>query len=229
MPTTQDQVIATPELLELILTQLPMRSLLVTAPLVSKTWQATTLTPTLQRALFFLPDPSSPPVQNPLLAELFPPFFVEEPDDDNSRTWSQPGSATSIMAMPWAKAPDAFKRADASWRRMLVTQPLAQTMAITETRSTRGGRSQRYAVLKLEALTMGVLYDLAVRFIDRQSSSFCIHWHHTGSHGDLTLAVRYSLGCVRYSGRVWVDKQFKSEAGKVVKVDFGEWKPVSRR
>ncbi|KAJ6505366.1 hypothetical protein C8R45DRAFT_548032 [Mycena sanguinolenta] len=232
MSTVHDQVIATPELLELILTKLPMRSLLVTAPLVSKTWQAITFTPTLQRALFLLPDPSSEPMQNPLLAELFPPFFAAEPDDAN-KSWYQPGCATSIMAMPWATAPDAFKRAEASWRRMLVTQPPAQTMVITETASIGRARpSQRRAVLKdPEALRMGVLYDLAVNFIDRESSWFRIHWHHNdalGSEGDLTLAVRYSRGCVRYGRRVWIKEQFQSEAREVVKVDFGERKVVDR-
>ncbi|KAJ7348323.1 hypothetical protein DFH08DRAFT_865784 [Mycena albidolilacea] len=66
-------VMSTPELLELTLSHLPMRDLLVTAPLVSKTWQALTLTPALQRALFFQPDPSSLSVHNPLLVELSRP------------------------------------------------------------------------------------------------------------------------------------------------------------
>ncbi|KAJ6505377.1 hypothetical protein C8R45DRAFT_1209146 [Mycena sanguinolenta] len=220
MSTVRDRVIATPELLELILAQLPMRSLLVTAPLVSKTWQAITLTPTLQRALFLLPDPSSEPVQNPLLAKLFPPFFPKRRN--------QHGTSKTISALPWAKAPDAFQRADASWRRMLVTQPPAQTMAITETRSTRGGRSQRHAVFNDPALSMAVLYDLAVEFIDRQSSSFRVHWQHKdeiGSQSDLTLSVSYSRGCVISLQGRWVDEQFHSEAREVVKVDFGEWKP----
>ncbi|KAJ6505376.1 hypothetical protein C8R45DRAFT_894667 [Mycena sanguinolenta] len=222
--SAQDRVITTPELLELILAQLPMRILLVTAPLVSKTWQAITLTPTVQRALFLLPDPSSEPVQNPLLAELFPPFFPTESEGQSQRCTPE-----TISALPWAKAPDAFKRAEASWRRMLVTQPPAQTMAITETRSTRGGRSQRHAVFKDPALSMGVLYDLAVKFIDRQSSSFRVHWHHKdeiGSQSDLTLSVSYSRGCIIILQDRWVDEQFHSEAREVVKVDFGEWKPV---
>ncbi|KAJ6505379.1 hypothetical protein C8R45DRAFT_972513 [Mycena sanguinolenta] len=206
-----------------------MKYLLVTAPLVNKTWLATTRTQALQRALFFLPDPSSEPVHNPLLAKLFPPFFTSEMGDERRSGWvgALPGSATSIMAMPWAEAPDAFKRADASWRRMLVTQPPVQTMVITQTLSTRGGRSQRHAVLKDLALRMGVLYDLAVEFIDNQSSSFRIHWHRIGSERDLTLAVRYARGCVIYGGRVWVEKQFKSDALEKVTVDFGEWNSKS--
>jgi hypothetical protein len=53
-----------------------MRDLLVTVPLVRKTWQAVTLTPTLQRALFFQSDPSSPPVQNYFLVKMLSPFFA---------------------------------------------------------------------------------------------------------------------------------------------------------
>ncbi|KAJ7790782.1 hypothetical protein B0H14DRAFT_3501268 [Mycena olivaceomarginata] len=53
-----------------------MHDLLMTAPLVNKTWQST-LTPSVQRALFFEPDPSSERTQNPLLAE--PPALVSSP------------------------------------------------------------------------------------------------------------------------------------------------------
>jgi hypothetical protein len=59
MSKAQDTVISAPELLELTFTQPPMRDLLVTVTLVRKTCPALTLTPTLQRALFFQPDPSS--------------------------------------------------------------------------------------------------------------------------------------------------------------------------
>ncbi|KAJ6505378.1 hypothetical protein C8R45DRAFT_1209147 [Mycena sanguinolenta] len=228
MSTTRDQVIATPELLELILKQLPMRNLLVTAPLVSKAWQTTTLTPALQRALFLLPDPSSELVQNPLLAELFSPFFPTESDGQ-----SQTCSPKTISALPWAKAPDAFNRADASWRRMPVTQPPVQTMVITETCSSYRGDSQREAVLEdMEPLRMGVLYDLAVTLIDRESCSFRVHWHDNdvlGSQGDLTLAVASSVGCCRILEDWWVDPQFHSEARKVPEVKFGEWKHLGRR
>ncbi|KAJ7696980.1 hypothetical protein B0H17DRAFT_881974, partial [Mycena rosella] len=157
MSTATDIVISTPELLEHTLAQLPMRDLLVTAPLVSKTWHAITLSPTLQRALFFQPDPLSNAVQkNPLLVEIFPPFFAPE----GRNRWSWPGEASTIMSMPWSKAPDAFKRKEASWRRMLVTQPPAQTMAIIETRHGQLGDSERQAVLDDLSLRMGVLYDL---------------------------------------------------------------------
>ncbi|KAJ7809845.1 hypothetical protein B0H14DRAFT_1494088 [Mycena olivaceomarginata] len=77
MATARDEVISTPELLEHTLAHLPMRDLLTVAPLVSKTWLAITISPALQRALFFQPDRTGThPVENPLLVELFPPFFL---------------------------------------------------------------------------------------------------------------------------------------------------------
>jgi hypothetical protein len=140
-------------------------------------WQAITLSPNLQRALFFEADPTasaSQPVQNPLLVELFQPFFA--PNAAKTFSWSWPGTATSILAMPWAQAPEAFKRADASWRRMLVTQPPVQTMVIVQTSHGMGGSSERRAVLRDLSLRMGMLYDLAVPFLHYGEWSFRIKW-----------------------------------------------------
>ncbi|KAJ6464468.1 hypothetical protein C8R45DRAFT_799919, partial [Mycena sanguinolenta] len=131
MSNSQDQVISTPELVELTLSHLPIRELLVTAPLVCKTWRALTLTPALQRALFFEPDSSyrAERIRNPLLTEMFAPFFsAEEP---STNYWVRP-NARDIRSMPWSKAPGAFNRPEASWRRMLVAQPPPQKMLVTE-------------------------------------------------------------------------------------------------
>ncbi|KAF7330910.1 putative MFS transporter [Mycena venus] len=222
----RDTVLCMPELLELILARLPMRDLLVTAPLVSKAWQATTLTPVLQRALFFQPDPSpTEPVRNPLLAEMFPPFFTLE--GQNPDRW--PGTASALMSMPWAKASDAFRRKDASWRRMLVVQPTVRVLRITETSRGLRGIFERRAVLKLKDqfnLNMGLLYDLAVPLISRVPSVFCIHWHNgLACQGkDLTLAIIYA---VDYRPRPQTfDERFHSDARKEVQVKFGAWVPV---
>ncbi|KAJ7763416.1 hypothetical protein B0H16DRAFT_1527814 [Mycena metata] len=130
MSTALDTVISSPELVELILARLPLRNLLVTASRVNKMWNAITLTPTLQRILFFQPEPSNwRPLRNPLLMELFPPFFA--PQGPHGR-WYWPGDAESIAEMPWATATEAFRRPDASWRRMLVLQPPALTLIVQE-------------------------------------------------------------------------------------------------
>ncbi|KAF7377265.1 F-box domain protein [Mycena sanguinolenta] len=220
MSSAQLAVIFSPELLELTLTHLPMRDLLVTAPLVSKMWQALTLTPTLQRLLFFQPDTSSDQAENPLLVEMFPPFFA--PGGPNR--WSWPNSK-AIESMPWSKSPDAFKRPDASWRRMLVTQPPARRLVITERCHARGGDFVHRAVLNDPCLRMGVLYDLVLPFVDRPSSSFCIRWRGDGGGEDvreeIALSIIYTRQC---SGRLdkYIHERFYSDAAETVGVEFGE-------
>ncbi|KAF8214617.1 hypothetical protein K438DRAFT_1749707 [Mycena galopus ATCC 62051] len=228
MSTVQHTVIAIPELLEIILAQLPMRDLLVAAPLVSKTWQMTTLSPTLQCALFFLPDPSSRLVLNPLLVEIFPPFFAK----GEGIGWSWPGNVSSIKSMPWSKAPHAFRRPEASWRRMLAAQPPVQTMVVTET--VRGVDADvictRRAVKKISSLYMGVLYDLAFLYAERQSANFCMRW--PGHNGvdpecDLTLAV-FTPPDDGHSSRPSKSfrRWFQSDDRKEMKLKFGKWKVV---
>ncbi|KAJ7228139.1 hypothetical protein GGX14DRAFT_611447 [Mycena pura] len=214
MSPAQDAVISTPELLELTLLHLPMRDLLVTAPLVSKAWQALTLTPALQRALFFEPDltvSDHERVMNPLLAEIFPPFFKPH----GANWWF---TSKSIMRMPWSKAPDAFKRKEASWRRMLVTQPPTQTMLVKETRR---GNFERRAMLKGLSLRMGLLYDLTVSSINRRASTFCVRRNNgTPLEGDLTLDVIHTVQSIQWSP---LDERFESDGRKKVEVNFGEF------
>jgi hypothetical protein len=214
-------VTQTPELIELTLALLPIRDLLVTAPLVSKLWQALTLSPTLQRALFFEADPTasaSHAVQNPLLAELFQPFFAPTP-----LTW--PGTASSILAMPWAQAPDAFKRADASWRRMLVTQPPAQTMVVIEKDDGMDGLSVRRTPLRDLSLRMGMLYDFAVPFLHYDDACFRTIWNNerTAETPDLTFVVRSSTNCEESDPERVVDERFDSDGGSKVEINYGEW------
>jgi hypothetical protein len=101
-------------------------------------WQVIILTPTLQRALFFQPDPSlSERVQNPLLADLFHSFFASL-EGSSRRKWAD---AEVITAMPWSYAVAAFKRPEANWRCMLVTQPPVERIIVSE-RSDGDGAEQ---------------------------------------------------------------------------------------
>ncbi|KAK7048522.1 hypothetical protein R3P38DRAFT_1868605 [Favolaschia claudopus] len=211
------EVISAPELLEQILAALPMRDLLVTVPLVSKTWHSMTLLPTLQRALFFRPDPSvATHVPNPLLSEMFPPFF----DRRNEMDWDN--SIDVIMGMPWSKAPDAFRRKEASWRRMLVSQPPAQTLVVNQKSSAMGGTSQRKGVLEDLTLSMGVLSDVTLMFVD-DDTSFHVIWHDDNTSG-LTLMLHTSVGCVFDEERELEKKFLNRGAGTVCipfEYDFG--------
>ncbi|KAJ7607083.1 hypothetical protein DFH06DRAFT_1250145 [Mycena polygramma] len=227
MSTAQDAVSSTPELLERILALLPMQNLLVTAPLVSKTWQATTLTPLLQRILFFQPDPTSisEPVQNPLLVAKFPPPFFAQKSGDQSR-WSWP-SANSIKKLPWAAAPEAFRRRDASWRRMLVRQPPVRSMSVVEMCHAQMGDFERRAELYDLELRMGALYDLVLPLIDRVASSFRIRWHGTVG-ADLTLDVIFTSQCSDELESL-IDEQFytewtsNTENDDHIKIKFGKF------
>ncbi|KAJ7758761.1 hypothetical protein B0H14DRAFT_402547 [Mycena olivaceomarginata] len=220
MAIARDEVISTPELLEHTLAHLPMRDLLTVAPLVSKAWQAITLSPVLQRALFFEPDlTGTQPVENPLLVELFPPFFLLPSGD--WPPWSWPGNASRFKEMSWVTAPDAFKREDASWRRMLVTQPPTRTMVVTHMTHSRIGDFEQRAVLKDLSLRMGVLYDIAMPFVDG-GASFSLRRHHDLDRGnDLSLAVWESVSCLGKPEPL-LGELFASEGFESVELKFGE-------
>ncbi|KAJ7636302.1 hypothetical protein FB45DRAFT_906342 [Roridomyces roridus] len=229
MSAAQELVISTPELLTCILTQLPMRDLLVTVPLVSKTWQAITQTPEVQRLLFFEPSTdssSSPAVQNPLLAELFPPFFAPERQDTRfHHSWM----AHTIKAMPWSKAPWAFNRANASWRRMLVTQPPARKIIVVQTHSYMRGKSVSRATLEDGPVRMGRMYDLAVPWVASIASWFCVLWpgmRGAEAEADITF-LRGSVQQCAGGGKRQLDQIFFSEGRKEVQLVFSQ--PVSVR
>lgn len=238
MSNAQETVISTLELLELTLSHLPMRDLLVTAPLVSKTWQAITLTPALQRALFFQPDPesSAPRIQNALLAELFPPFFELAALDWSGWEW-QWQDATTIQEMPWSMAPDAFRRAEASWRRMLVCQPPARRMAVIERCQTEDGEIERSGRIDLdgsEPLRMDVLYDLVLRLVNGGDVQFCVRWDTARkSHaehmdrdcelGEIGLALMSTVSCEEGEENALDVRFYSEDASAAVEIEFGEW------
>ncbi|KAJ7252281.1 hypothetical protein C8J57DRAFT_1722922 [Mycena rebaudengoi] len=199
MSTAQDEVISTAELLELILAQLPLNILLATVPLVSKTWQSATLSPTLQRALFFQPDP-----------------------------YQQVRKASAIATMPWANAPAAFKRPEASWRRMHPSQPPAQTMVIVWIIQGRPmmGTEQRRAVLNRDApLRMGFLYDVTVARICGGEMGFRINWQNNSKDtdkGDVRLEVFSRVMCVIIPA-LRLDEKFHSDGAEPVEIKFESW------
>jgi hypothetical protein len=165
----RDAVLATTEVLAVILFHLPPQDLLVAAPRVSKHWQSTIAAcPHLQRALFFLPSPSRPagrpfcPTPNPLLAAPFRPFLSAGAPELSMEGLLRCG-------LPIADASDgrrrhrAFARAGASWRRMLVSQPPPRVVGCSlETPRWAYTAPPRRRVLELpDGLRMGQLWDAA--------------------------------------------------------------------
>jgi len=130
-------VISTPELLLLILENLDLKTLLVEAQLVCREWrQAIAYTISLQKRLFFLADPdwdsdNGYPTPNPLLVKFFRPFYPTELPGFREGRFSSfdevdEGYYDTLAGLRddvGGERSPAFARREASWRRMLPTQP----------------------------------------------------------------------------------------------------------
>lgn len=137
--SAQFQALSTPEILELILLQLDMRTLLTSAQRVCRLWaDLTKKSPYIQEALFLTPVRDNNTntvavnkVRNPLLAEAFPSIFqntntisaYEEEEHDVF-------TLTSFDLILNPEKKEAYLRPGASWRRMLVQQPPIPKIAI---------------------------------------------------------------------------------------------------
>jgi F-box-like len=121
------KVLEITELLETILSRLELRDLVV-AQRVCKRWHSLiNVSPKLQRAMFMLPSFSRADVVfNPALDDLFQDSFGRNilrktyhyrPDPNHV-----PRAEYKLTAKDWICSP-TFMRPDASWRRMLPTQP----------------------------------------------------------------------------------------------------------
>ncbi|KAG4441035.1 hypothetical protein IFR05_003490 [Cadophora sp. M221] len=139
--TAAQQVFATPELLENILSQLPFYDLLVHAQRVNRTFHGViSSSPSIQKALFFLPAPDQvAPKPCPFLRASDSTRYVDRRiqdwdqvhrdlrkqgqrphrgewlDDSGLRPYSRTAASSARK--------EAVARKDASWRRMLLIQP----------------------------------------------------------------------------------------------------------
>ncbi|KAF4307396.1 putative f-box domain protein [Botryosphaeria dothidea] len=195
------------ELVELVFLHLPMRDLLRIQQ-VCRAWQSTIQnSPTIQQSLFFAPKRRKHPIYpeketwevNALLAEEFPPWF--QIGYIKSR-WDWP-MARSFTGLPWTKDEkkiQAFMRPEASWRRMLVTQPPIRDVQIIikcdhirnlinddylrfvgkrQLQEAAPGADSLFSeLLKYPGATMGFLYDITQDFILSKHvvSNFFIQW-----------------------------------------------------
>ncbi|KAF7162566.1 hypothetical protein CNMCM5623_007812 [Aspergillus felis] len=116
-----------PEILEMILLNLDMRTLLCVQR-TCRFWLSIIRDSSLiQKALYFTPIENTPgqeKVQNPLLVEAFPALFKlvdpDNPEDDYE--YDDPTLAAFDMMESSSKLA-AYLRPEASWRRMLLQQP----------------------------------------------------------------------------------------------------------
>ncbi|THV54109.1 hypothetical protein BGAL_0034g00300 [Botrytis galanthina] len=159
MSTETPNLLYVPEILTKILSHLDVKTLLLSQR-VSKQWAEIIQTsPHLQECLFFKPAPPNVEVtRNPLLAEKFPDWFYtieEEP-------WNQIGHET-FNELEWGSSPGvamAYRRSDASWRKMLLRQPPLEEMLIEYTRNDEQGLFfWDVKVEKKEGIRMDLAYD----------------------------------------------------------------------
>lgn len=129
----------TPELLEMILTQADMRTLLTSARVSQNWFNLISTSPSIQKALFFTPIKESEwgreeKILNPLLTEAFPSLFPTK--------YKLHHDHFDICSLPMAKddlAMARFTRKGASWRKMLVQQPPISGIGLFAIYSSMGG------------------------------------------------------------------------------------------
>ncbi|KAJ6111315.1 hypothetical protein N7523_007376 [Penicillium sp. IBT 18751x] len=140
--TLTPPALETPEVLEMILLQTDMRTLLTSCQRVCRDWRNLIIkSPSIQKALFFISIKESEwgageKVPNPLLAEMFPTIFPTKGDPDNRDFHFFDCAMTKDPA-----SLDRFVWKDASWRRMLVQQPPISELGLFHIDSARGGDS----------------------------------------------------------------------------------------
>ncbi|KAJ7757976.1 hypothetical protein B0H16DRAFT_1536333 [Mycena metata] len=129
------------------------------------------------------------------------------------------------MKMPWASTPDAFRRASASWRQMLVMQPPARTLIVEDTFRTPWGTFKRRGKIEFEdGLCMGVLYDFVLPQVDHQGIRFRMRWSglgDVGTAGELTLTTMDRAGTSPHKSQI--DRRFYSKGWQAVDIKVGEW------
>lgn len=206
MESAAERLAATPELMHQVFAQLDMQTLLISIQRVCKAWRdIVKASHSLQRALFFEPvaalDNSNimnKRVINPLLQEIFTPFFPGpgEPSDRSAqvRMKNEPfafmdkpargiGSEKTrpVTKISGAACRDAFLRKEASWRKMQIQQPTVPRLGYVEIRGP--GERSFYTdtlepALAASGVTMGMLYDVVYRFLGQKAdrSGFNVHW-----------------------------------------------------
>jgi len=170
---TMEPVFKTAELVEQILLQLSMRDLLVQAQRVCRYFHHVIISsPVLQQKLFFQGDNSYGFVNeqqyrcqvNPLLRDAFPSLLG---NNENNHVGTE-----LYLKLDWAKSDaksKSYKRKEASWRRMLVTQPPILLLKGVEDscciRRAENDSDKPHEIELPKGLRMATLYDVVREYI----------------------------------------------------------------
>ncbi|KAF2010574.1 hypothetical protein BU24DRAFT_467190 [Aaosphaeria arxii CBS 175.79] len=129
------------ELLEAILLRLPLQVLLTTAQRVCKRWHAVICSSRrIQRALYLLPNENQDVpgtrrayIPNPLIARAFFAYLRFDVWTEHTRAGTE-DHVDVALKMTSLEYPASIRYGAASWRKMLVTQPLIKEVVVTDTR-----------------------------------------------------------------------------------------------
>jgi hypothetical protein len=245
-PTSQSQVLATPEILEAILLQLPLKDLLTNAQRINHTWKTLiNFSPLLQQALFFQPQSFAgpEPIINPLLQHSFPIIF-DHAMEGHVKQHLKMHWVEDLHHLEWNSTTSkqkAYSRAEASWRRMLPAQPPTRTLELVKVTHMDGadGECSGERVFD-DGVRMGTLWDLVQDQVVKPISRFGIKWVSENRYEDGVGRLNWEEKTNETDSRVitileWtmqccVDEEddfgeeFRSEGYEEVKIDFGEEK-----
>lgn len=146
------KVLKTPEILEMILARMDMRTLLTSAQRVSRTWfELISKSLLIQKALFFTPINDFEwgiyqKILNPLLTETFSSIFPTK--DRLHSCWFK---VCDLAMTKDASTMARFVRKNASWRKMLVQQPPISDIGLFKIFSSKGGDGARISSISVSA------------------------------------------------------------------------------
>jgi hypothetical protein len=156
------RVLATVELLETILLDVDIQTIITSAQLVCKRWKLLVdRSQKIQQALFFVAVPQSHKKRrNPLLAKLFPPLFP------------LPGTSDAVfriedlqkLLLESADKRGAFFRQNASWRNMFIQQPPPFSLGYLDVYEGRMGTAYKRYIIPFDGgFRMNAFYDTIFR------------------------------------------------------------------
>lgn len=166
----QMKVFSTPDVLVIILSQLPHSSLLK-AKLVNKTWASVFKNPEIQASLFERPRPKN----SALYTETYSDLLMNK------------------LSTPWPTNEEEYENKELTWqwRQLLVCQPPVEALEIVQEVERRGSNSLEFRTIvpRPNGLRMGFLYDAIRYWHEVERSSVELLWNR--KTGDLTSDAEY--------------------------------------
>lgn len=163
-PSAAQRVVATPELLSIILSYLSPATIILSGKYVSRIWHAIITHPDkdLQTALFLRhASPGSIHNGEIIYNDLLPCIFKTNFDQRERGIREE---QLQLHELPWKRSPEAWARNEHIWRDMQVAQPPSTKLAMSkDTLSSRAfprSSGMSGSIECPEGVTFGLLYDI---------------------------------------------------------------------